>query len=531
MIRIREISLPPEHSVAQLSYEVARALKISNSKVRKVKIVKRSVDARKKPDVRIVYTVDAAIDGNEGKILKQSGCKRAAIAPISYYKLPKLTAEPEYRPVVIGFGPAGMFAALVLSLAGLRPLVLERGADAQSRHKAVEEFFSLGKLDTENNVQFGEGGAGTFSDGKLNTGVNNPRIGWILEQMVLAGAREDILFDAKPHVGTDVLLRVVQNIRQRIISLGGEVRFHARVTNIVEKEGRVAGVVVNDTEQIPCSDVILAIGHSARDTFVHLHEMGIPMEAKPFAMGVRIEHLQKNVDAAQYGGYNPVLPPADYKLVKHLDEETVYTFCMCPGGYVVAAASEEGGVVTNGMSNADREGENANAALLVTLNPEDFPGNEPLAGMYWQRDIEQAAFRAGGGNYRAPAQLVGDFLTGKVSTGCGTVKPTYRPGVTWCDLHNVLPAKITDALAKAIPMLEQNLKGFADSDAVLTAPETRSSSPVRIVRNEEKQSTGLRGLYPAGEGAGYAGGIMSAAIDGMMCAEALIEQLKGETNA
>lgn len=508
--------------MAQLQYEAARLLRVSNSKVRKIRIVRRSVDARKKPDVKIVYTVDVAVDGNENKILKQSGCKRASIAPVSYYKVPKVTKDVTQRPVVVGFGPAGMFAALVLVLAGLKPIVLERGEDAAARHEKVERFFATGELDTRSNVQFGEGGAGTFSDGKLNTGVNNPRIGWILEQFVAAGAREDILFDAKPHVGTDVLLTVVQNLRQRIISLGGEVRFCRQVTGIRTQNQQVAGLELENGEVLPCSDVIFAIGHSARDTFTMLQELGVPMEPKPFSMGVRIEHKQSMVDIAQYGKEEPALPPADYKLVKHLVDETVYTFCMCPGGYVVAAASEEGRVVTNGMSYADRDGENANAALLVTLNPRDFPGDGPLAGVQWQRQIEEAAFRAGGGGYRAPVQKVGDFLAGRASTGAGSVHPTYRPGVTWCDLHTVLPEKITGALAEALPLLDGSLAGFADPDAVLTAPETRSSSPVRIVRGEDKQSS-LRGLYPAGEGAGYAGGIMSAAIDGMMCAEALIE--------
>ena len=524
MIRIREIALPPEHSVTQLAYEAARALKISNSRVRSVKLVRRSVDARKKPDVKIVYTIDVAVDGNENKILKQSGCKRASIAPVSYYKVPK-NKTSDSRPVIVGFGPAGMFAALVLALAGLKPLVLERGEDAQSRHGKVERFFATGQLDSKSNVQFGEGGAGTFSDGKLNTGVNNPRIGWVLEQLVAAGAGEDILFDAKPHVGTDVLLTVVQNIRQRIIALGGQVRFNSQVTEILTDNGAVSGVQINGQETVACEHVILAIGHSARDTFEYLHDCGIPMEAKPFAMGVRIEHLQEHIDKAQYGKIDPVLPPADYKLVTHLPDETVYTFCMCPGGYVVAAASEEGRVVTNGMSYADRGGENANAALLVTLHPKDFPGEGPLAGMYWQRAIEEAAFRAGGGNYHAPAQRAGDFLAGSPSTGPGAVQPTYRPGVTWCDLHEVLPEKITGALKTALPRLDGNLKGYADPDAVLTAPETRSSSPVRIIRDDTKQSTGLKGLYPAGEGAGYAGGIMSAAIDGIQCAEALMDQL------
>ena len=524
MIRLREISLPPEHNIAQLQFEAARLLKVQSGKVRQIKLVRRSVDARKKPDVRIIYTVDVAVDGNEEKIIRKSGCKRASIAPISYYRVPK-GVEVTTRPMVVGFGPAGMFAALVLALAGLNPIVLERGEDAQTRHEKVQTFFKSGKLNPKSNVQFGEGGAGTFSDGKLNTGVNNPRIGWILEQFVAAGAREDILFDAKPHVGTDVLLRVVQNIRKRIIDLGGEVRFSSQVTRIFQENGKIAGIGLESGEEIPCEQVIFAIGHSARDTFAMLEELGISMEPKPFSMGVRIEHLQEKINWAQYETAELPLPPADYKLVAHLDEETVYSFCMCPGGYVVAAASEEGRVVTNGMSYADRDGENANAALLVTLNPKDFPYEGALGGVKWQQELEERAFAVGGGNYCAPAQRLGDFLKRQPSSGEGTVKPTYRPGVTWCELHDVLPKKITDALEKAIPILDGRLCGFADADAVLTAPETRSSSPVRIVRGEDKQSVSLAGLYPAGEGAGYAGGIMSAAIDGMLCAEALIGNL------
>ena len=523
MIRVRDIALPPAHNAQQLQFETAQLLRLSPSRIRSLTIVRRSVDARKKPDVKIVYTVDVAVEGSESKVLRHAGCKKASIAPVSFYQPPKPRQAPPNRPVVVGFGPAGMFAALVLAMAGQKPLVLERGEDARSRHEKVERFWSGGSFAPRSNVQFGEGGAGTFSDGKLNTGVNNPRIQWILEQFVAAGAGEDILYDAKPHVGTDVLLTVVQNIRQRIISLGGTVRFCTQVTDLETEEGRLTALITDSGERIPCSHAVLAIGHSARDTFRMLQARLVPLEPKPFSMGVRIEHRQKKVNLAQYGADDPALPPADYKLVKHLDENTVYTFCMCPGGYVVAAASEEGGVVTNGMSYAARAGENANAALLVTLNPQVFPYPGPLGGMRWQREIEQRAY-ALSGSYQAPAQRIGDFLKGVPSTGAGEVQPTYRPGVHWCDLHEVLPARITAALEAAIPALEGNLRGFSDPDGVLTAPETRSSSPVRIVRDETRQSA-LRGLYPTGEGAGYAGGIMSAAIDGIMTAEAVLDAI------
>ena len=483
MIRIRDLPLPPDGDMARLVQAAARQLRISPAEIKQLDLKKRSVDARKKSDVRIIYTVDVAVKGREDKILKMAHCAKASIAQDYTYSVPQPAALPAQRPVIVGFGPAGMFAALVLSMAGLRPIVLERGQDAKTRHEKVLRFWETGELDPDCNVQFGEGGAGTFSDGKLNTGVKNERIGWILEQFAEAGASADILYDAKPHIGTDELVTVVQNLREKIQHYGGEVQFGTKLTTIETQNGRVTAVraVCAGAEQvIPTDTVLLAIGHSARDTFEALHTMGVVMEPKPFSMGVRIEHPQRMINESQYGAFAdaPGLGAADYKLNVRLPAgSSAYTFCMCPGGSVVAAASEEDGVVTNGMSDHARDGENANAALLVTLNPEDFPDKSTLGGMYWQRELEQAAFRAGGGTYRAPAQLVGDFLAHRPSAGLGDVRPTYRPGVTLCDLHDVFPPRITSVLEQALPQLDARLHGFARPDAVLTAPETRSSSP------------------------------------------------------
>ena len=529
MIRIRDLSLPPDGDMARLVQAAARQLRISPNEIKQLDLKKKSVDARKKNDVRIIYTVDVAVKGREDKILKMAHSPKASIARDTLYSVPQPQALPDSQPIIVGFGPAGMFAALVLSMAGLRPLVLERGQDAKTRHEAVSRFWQTGELDPECNVQFGEGGAGTFSDGKLNTGVKNERIGWILEQFAEAGASADILYDAKPHIGTDELVTVVQNLREKILHYGGEIRFGTRLTGIEAENGRITAVRVQSADSetvLPASRVLLAIGHSARDTFEALHSAGVPMEPKPFSMGVRIEHPQRQINENQYGPFAdaPGLGAADYKLNVQLPSGgSAYTFCMCPGGQVVASASETGHVVTNGMSYHARDGKNANAAVVVSVGAEDFAG-DPRRAIAFQRELEAKAYAAGrrGGAYAAPAENVQSFLEGKGQLNIGRVEPTYDRGVVAADLGALLPGELADTLRAGLRAYERKIAGYTAPEAILTGLETRTSSPVRLKREETLESAQLAGLYPCGEGAGYAGGIMSAAVDGLRVARAII---------
>ena len=528
MLKIENIKLAPGAGLAALTAEAARVLKVREKELLSLRVLRRSVDARE--DVSLVYTVEAAVK-DEAAVLKRCRSKKVSrLTRKPGYLLPPPPPVPEIPPIVVGVGPAGLFAALVLAKAGLRPILLERGRPVERRKADVERFWSTGDLDPASNVQFGEGGAGAFSDGKLNTGTRDIRHRFILEQLVSCGAPEDILIDAKPHVGTDYLHIALKNLRQKLLDLGADIRFESQLTDLDIRDGRLAGITAAGPDgpyALPCRHLVLCPGHSARDTFEMLYARGVPMEAKPFAVGVRVEHRQADCDAAQYKQYagHPGLPASTYKLSCHLPSgRGVFSFCVCPGGEVVAAASETGRVVTNGMSEFARDRENINGALLVNVMPEDFGGDGPLAGVAFQRKLEAAAYALGGGGYRAPAQRVEDFLAGRPSAGPGRVTPSYRPGVTWADLHECLPPFVADALAEALPILGRKLRGYDAPDAVLTAVESRSSSPVRIPRDETCQS-GLRGLYPCGEGAGYAGGILSAAADGMRCAEQIVKQL------
>ena len=530
MLKLSNIKIPAESGDAGLKARAAALLGIPESDIMSLTILKRSVDARHKSDVSFIYTAALEIRDEAAVLSSKGGAAEPYQAPETYV-FPFRGLSSELRPVVVGMGPAGLFAALCLAEAGMKPIVLERGKPVEERVKDVAQFWQTGRLDPGSNVQFGEGGAGTFSDGKLTTGIGDPRIPFILRRFVEFGAPEDIRYLAKPHIGTDRLRLVVANLRAELIRLGCDIRFCHRLTGLTFDRDILKSAELENsggTDTLAVSHMILAPGNSARDTFGMLSRAGVRLSAKNFSVGVRIEHRQKDIDLSQYGRAATLgtLPASDYKLAVHLKNgRSVYTFCVCPGGSVIAAASGAGQVVTNGMSEYARDKSNCNGGLLVTITPEDFD-NETLGGIRFQTELEEAAYRAGGGDYQAPAQRVEDFLKHRPSESCGTIKPTYKPGVRWCNLWDVLPGFICESLAEALPAMEKSIRGFSSPDAVLTAVETRSSSPVRIDR-ETYEAVGAKGLFPCGEGAGYAGGIMSAAADGIRAAEALCAGIAG----
>jgi len=524
-----DIKLPVDQDDAELPDILARRLKVTREKINNLRILRRSVDARQKPELFFVYTVEFSVQISGPELRKAMAHYPRLKEKVFVQKYPlnncpdsKLTS----RPIVVGTGPAGYFAALALARKGYRPLVLERGDKVEDRSVAVERFWNTGTLDSESNVQFGEGGAGTFSDGKLTTRIDDRRVREVLENFVEFGANPEILYAAKPHIGTDILKKVVAAMRAKIEALGGEVLFRTKVTGLKTVNNQLEAVEIDGAETIPAETVILAVGHSARDVYQFLKVLGVQLEAKPFAVGLRIEHRQEYVNLTQYGiPFHPRLGPADYQLTyKDISSgRGAYTFCMCPGGQVIASSSEDGGIVTNGMSNFSRETTIANSAVVVTVSPEDFASSDPLAGIDFQREWEQKAFQAGGRNYCVPAQSVQDFLRNQLTKKFSLV-PTYRPGYTSVDLHTILPYEIGSVLERALLAFDQKMRGFAGAEATLSGVESRTSAPVRILRDESGQSVNLKGLFPAGEGAGYAGGITSSAVDGLRAAEKLMAQ-------
>jgi uncharacterized protein len=527
MLRLTEVKLSLDHTEQDLKVAIFKKLQINATDLVKYSIFKRSYDARKRGAVCFVYVLDIKTTQEKQLLQRFKKDPHVVLTPDTSYRyvVKAPSSGLDTRPIVIGNGPCGMFAGLLLAQMGFRPLILERGKVVRDRSVDTFGFWSKGKFNPESNAQFGEGGAGTFSDGKLYSRIKdaNRQGRKVLAELVNSGASPEILYVNKPHIGTYRLVKIVENLRYRIEELGGEIRFQSRVENLEIENGQVCGVTLADGEFIPSHHVVLAVGHSARDTFEMLHRQGVYIEAKPFSIGFRVEHPQALIDQCRLGSQagHPMLGAADYSLVHHCSNgRSVYSFCMCPGGQVVAATSEPGRVVTNGMSQYERSGKNANSGIVVGITPEDFPGS-PLAGMDLQRRLEEGAFALGGGTYEAPGQLIGDFLAQRPSTQLGTVKPSYKPGVHLCDLSPSLPDYAIAAIREAIPVFDQQIEGFAMHDAVLTGVETRTSSPICIKRGDDYQSLNTKGLYPAGEGAGYAGGILSAGVDGIKVAEAV----------
>jgi uncharacterized FAD-dependent dehydrogenase len=526
MLRLTDLELPLDHVEADLHAAIVARLGIEAADLLEFKIFKRSYDARKKSAIVLIYTIDVVVTDQEAVHKRLQANRLISITPdTSYHFVAQAPANWQRRPLVIGTGPCGIFAGLILAQMGFKPIILERGKSVRERTKDTFGLWRKRELHPESNVQYGEGGAGTFSDGKLWSQIKDPKhyARKVLTEFVKANAPEEILYVSKPHIGTFRLVQMVEKMRSSIEALGGQFRFQSKVDHLVIDDGQMRGVVLANGEQIDSDHVVLAIGHSARDTFQMLHACGVFLEAKPFSLGFRIEHPQSIIDAARFGpnAGNAILGAADYKLVHHCDNgRSVYSFCMCPGGTVVAATSEPGRVVTNGMSQYSRNERNANSGIVVGITPSDYPG-DPLAGIDFQRHWESHAFVLGGSNYNAPGQLVGDFLANRPSTTLGAVVPSYTPGVTLCNLDTALPNYAITAIREALPIFERQIRGFAMHDAVLTGVETRTSAPLRITRNDRCQSVNTKGLFPAGEGAGYAGGILSAAVDGIKVAEAV----------